>query len=219
MKNDIDDIERHRATLERRLRVLIKSIGEVPIGKSGQFPFGWRKAAKGRTVWRILEEIISQNLEAQAKTIGLHDFSPASSEVGVYDFSFKFEDSRTLYVNVKSAVQGRGASKDDISKADKLIAFFEATRDATLYIATIEIAFYERPNRIELTNCYVVPVAWLPDVYVNPSNNGNLQSSKYKDLAAAERRTLSEFVALLREKLAVARQKRGKIFTSPAGDA
>ena len=213
MTNEIQDIERHRAELEKRLRALIERIGEVPIGKPGQFPYGWRKSAKGRTVWRILEEVISQNLEAQASSLGIHDFLPASSEVGVYDFSFKFEDSRTLYVNVKSAVQGRDASKDDISKADKLINFFETTHEATLFIATIEIAFLTNPIRIKLTNCYVVPVSWLPDVYVNPSNNGNLQSSKYKDMPAAIRRTLPEFVDLLREKLAFARQRRLKKFS------
>jgi hypothetical protein len=210
VKSEIEDIERHRAELEKRLRVLVKDLGEVPIGKPGQFPYGWRKSGKGRTVWRILEEIISQGLESKSKSLGLHDFAPASSEVGVYDFSFKFEDSRTIYVNVKSAVKGRGVSKDDISKADKLISFYEATRDAMLFIATIEIAFHVDPNRIEFTNCYVVPVSWLPDVYVNPSNNGNLQSGKYKDLPAAVRRSLPEFVELLGEKLAVARQKRRK---------
>ena len=131
------------------MRSLIKGIGQVPIGKPGQLPYGWRKSAKGRTVWRILEEVISQNLEAQASSLGIHDFSPAASEVGVYDFSFKFEDSRTLYVNIKSAVQGGGVSKDDISKADKLITFFEDTKDATLFIATIEIAFLTDPIRIE----------------------------------------------------------------------
>ncbi|MBF6558860.1 MAG: hypothetical protein IVW56_01120 [Candidatus Binataceae bacterium] len=207
MANKIEDIEKHRAKLERKLRILLKKIGEIPIGKPGLLPYGWRKAAKGRTVWRILEEAISQNLEAQASSLGIHDFLPANSEVGVYDFSFKFVDSRTIYVNIKSAVQGRAASKDDISKAEKLLEFF-ATDDATLFIATIEIAFYTNPNRIDLTNCYVVPVAWLPDVYVNPSNNANLQSSKYKDLPAAIRRSLPEFVMLLREQLALARQKR-----------
>jgi len=110
MRNEIEDIESYRAMLESRLRALIKDIGEVPIGRPGQLPYGWRKSAKGRTVWRILEEVISQNLEAKATSLGIHDFLPASSEVGVYDFSFKFEDSRTLYVNVKSAVRGRGAS-------------------------------------------------------------------------------------------------------------
>ncbi len=33
-------------------------------------PFGWRKAAKGRIVWRIIEEVISQNLETHAKELG-----------------------------------------------------------------------------------------------------------------------------------------------------
>jgi hypothetical protein len=138
---------------------------------------------------------------------------PASSEVGVYDFSFKFEDSETIYVNIKSAVQGRGVSKDDISKAEKLIAFYETTRDANLFIATIEIAFHDDPIRIDFVNCYVVPIAWLPDVYVNPSNNGNLQSSKYKDLPSSVRRTVGDFVALLREQLSVARKKRFKNFS------
>lgn len=208
--NEIEDTERHRQRLESCLRELIKGIGEVPIGTDGQFPFGWRKAAKGRTVWRILEEIISQNLEAKAKELGLHDFAPASSEVGVYDFSFSFEDSKDIYVNIKSAVRGRSSSKDDVSKAEKLITFYEETKELTLFIATIEIAFHTNPVKIELTNCYVVPTAWLPDVYVNPSNNGNLQSSKYKDLDSCVRRTRREFLEILKEQLAYAREKRSK---------
>jgi hypothetical protein len=213
MVNEIKDTEKYRAILEGGLRSLIKDIGEIQIGKEGQFPYGWRKAAKGRTVWRILEELISQNLEARAQSIGLLDFAPADSEVGVYDFSFRFKDSQKIYVNIKSAVQGRGTSKDDISKADKLISFFEATKDLTLYIATIEISFHTDPLRIELTNCYVVPIAWLPDVYVNPSNNGNLQSSKYKDIEAAVPRGRDEFVKLLENQMMVARQKRKKKFS------
>jgi hypothetical protein len=206
--NEIEDTERHRKALEERLRRLIRGIGEVPIGTAGQFPFGWRKAAKGRTVWRILEEVISQNLEKNAHDLGLHDFTPASSEVGVFDFAFRFEDSKPIYVNIKSAVRGRAPSKDDVSKAEKLIAFYEETEELTLFIATIEIAFHADPIRIELTNCYIVPTAWLPDIYVNPSNNGNLQSSKYKDLSSCIPRTRLEFVAILKEKIQEARGKR-----------
>lgn len=206
--NEIEDAEKHRLALEECLCRLIKKIGEIPIGTSGQFPYGWRKAAKGRTVWRILEEVISQNLEHAAVDLGLHDFAPALSEVGVYDFSFRFADSKPIFVNIKSAVQGRASSKDDVSKADKLIAFFETTPELTLFIATIEIAFYVNPIRIELTNCYVVPTAWLPDIYVNPSNNANLQSSKYKDISSCVRRTREEFLTLLKLKLAEAKVKR-----------
>lgn len=210
MRSEIEDAEYHRAILEKALRLLIEEIGEIPIGLPGQFPYGWRKAAKGRTVWRILEELISQNLESHAGRLGLKKFRPADSEVGVYDFSFELEDSKPIYVNIKSAVQGRRPSKDDVSKADKLIAFFEETPDLTLFIATIEIAFLVDPVRLKLVNCYVVPTAWLPDLYVNPSNNANLQSARYKDLDAAVRRGRLEFIALLKEKLAEARQKRLK---------
>lgn len=206
--NEIEDAELHRQALEVCLRRLIAKIGEVPIGVPGQLPYGWRKAGKGRTVWRILEEIISQNLENSAEELGLHDFQPASSEVGVYDFSFRFADSKPIFVNIKSAVHGRAPSKDDVSKADKLIQFFENTPELTLFIATVEIAFLVDPVRIELKNCYVVPTAWLPDIYVNPSNNANLQSSRYKDLDSCTRRTRDEFIVLLKQKLEEARTKR-----------
>lgn len=53
-----------------------------------------------------------------------------------------------------------------------------------------------------------MPIAWLPDIYVNPSNNGNLQSSKYKSLDTAIKRTFPEFYRLLLDEIEVARQKR-----------
>jgi hypothetical protein len=208
MASEIETTEKYRAELEQRLRSLVGNIGDVQIGGPGQFPYGWRKAAKGRTVWRILEELISQNLEAQAEKLQLRDFAPADSEVGVYDFSFKFDRGKTVFVNVKSAVEGRRPSKDDISKADKLVKFFEDQPELYLMIATVEIQFLSDPLRIRMSNCYVVPTAWLPDVYVNPSNNGNLQSSKYKDIGAAVPRGRNEFVALLKEQQDLALGKR-----------
>jgi hypothetical protein len=47
---------------------------------------------------------------------------------------------------------------------------------------------------VHLQSCSVIPVSWIPDIYVNPSNNGNLQSSKYKDIDLAIRRTNQEFL-------------------------
>jgi hypothetical protein len=48
----------------------------------------------------------------------------------------------------------------------------------------------------------------LPDIYVNPSNNGNLQSSKYKDFSSAVPRSQAEFMALLRTEWSNAMTKR-----------
>ena len=50
---------------------------------------------------------------------------------------------------------------------------------------------------IGLDKCIIFPTAWIPDVYVNPSNNGNLQSSMYKKLESAKKRTPAEFLECL----------------------
>ena len=58
------------------------------------------------------------------------------------------------------------------------------------------------------------PTSWIPDIYVNPSNNGNLQSSKYKDIANAVRRTPEKFLEELKKanEIAIAK-KNSKIKT------
>lgn len=208
MNSEIDQTREFANRLQVSMRELLRGIGSIPIGSDGHFPYGWRKSAKGRTVWRLLEEIISQNLEKRAVDIGLLDFAPASSEVGVYDFSFAFENSPKIFVNIKSSVAGGRTNKDDISKAPSLHEFFASNQTCILLIATIEIVFSVDPMRLEFTDCYVVPVSWLPDVYVNPSNNGNLQSAKYKDMATATPRTRDEFLAVLSEEIEVAQGKR-----------
>lgn len=192
------------------LSTLVEELGDLPIGNEGHFPFGWRKAAKGRTVWRLIEEAISQNLEVSAKKLGLIDFSPASSEVGVYDFSYSHNGKQKSYVNIKSAVQGARKNKDDVSKAIKLKNFLEENPEAILLIASIEIAFSENPMRVSLERCYIVPITWLPDVYVNPSNNGNLQSSKYKDFDLCVERSNKEFLEVLSKEIEVAKEKKAK---------
>lgn len=47
---------------------------------------------------------------------------------------------------------------------------------------------------IEIVRAVVFPIAWIKDIYVNPSNNGNLQSAYYKDLNDAIYRTNEEFL-------------------------
>ena len=118
----MSNVEQLRKELEQSLNQLCQDIGLIRIGHADQFPFGWRKAAKGRTVWRIVEEIISQNLENNRERYNLDTLFAAESEVGVYDFYGTLKSSQQrFYVNVKSAVNGAKVSKDDISKADKLL--------------------------------------------------------------------------------------------------
>ena len=187
------DVEQERQYLEERLNKLIRYIGDIPIANERIMPFGWRKAAKGRTVWRIVEEVISQNLESLAKILGFDSVHPAESEVGVYDFKFCYNGHEESFVNIKSSVKGGKVNKDDISKAVGLIDFYKHNINANLYIATFVIRFNSNMT-IGLDKCIVFPTAWIPDIYVNPSNNGNLQSSKYKDLSIAVKRTNREFL-------------------------
>lgn len=206
-EKDFSIVEAECRYLEEKLNFLIKNIGDIPIANTKIMPYGWRKAAKGRTVWRIVEEVISQGLESQVAALGFDSVHPADSEVGVYDFRFCYDGNKESYVNIKSSVKGGRTNKDDISKASGLIDFYKENPKANLYIATFVICF--KPDMtIGLERCIVFPTAWIPDVYVNPSNNGNLQSSKYKDLKFAVKRTPEEFHTCLVQANKVAQAKR-----------
>ena len=204
---DFSAVDIERRFLEEKLNRLIMNIGDIPIANKRIMPYGWRKAAKGRTVWRIVEEVISQGLEKQASALGFDGVHHADSEVGVYDFHFCYNGNKESYVNIKSSVKGGRTNKDDISKAAKLIEFYSEHPDANLYIATFVISFQEQMT-IGLEECIVFPTAWIPDIYVNPSNNGNLQSSQYKCLDKAIKRTPEEFLACLMKENAAALAKR-----------
>lgn len=206
-ERDFTAVDIERKYLEDKLNLLIKNIGDIPIANTTIMPYGWRKAAKGRTVWRIVEEVISQGLESQANALGFDSVHPAESEVGVYDFRFCYDGNKESYVNIKSSVKGGRTNKDDISKAAGLIDFYGENPNANLYVATFVISF--KPDMtIGLERCIVFPTAWIPDVYINPSNNGNLQSSMYKNLEYAVKRTPGEFLECLIKENKVALAKR-----------
>ncbi|HHC6501550.1 TPA: hypothetical protein ACN36G_004032 [Vibrio parahaemolyticus] len=204
----IEVTEQLRSKLEFALNKIVQSLGPIQIASKEQFPFGWRKAAKGRTVWRILEEAITQNLECKFKEFGFSSIDAASSEVGVYDFSGQFDGlDIPFYVNIKSAVIGARSNKDDISKATRLIEFFDEDKDRNLFVASFLIKFNDDMS-VTVEKAIVMPTMWLPDIYVNPSNNGNLQSSKYKYLDQAVRRSNEEFIQALKDEIEVARIKK-----------
>ena len=60
---NIKQIGEERQLLEDNLNTLIKDrIQYIPIASTELMPYGWRKSAKERTVWRIVGEVISQNI-------------------------------------------------------------------------------------------------------------------------------------------------------------
>ena len=110
-------------------------------------------------------------------------------------------------MNFKAAVAGKETKKGDISKAEKLVQFFDGGASRQLFIVTFGIAFHTDMT-IEIKDCLVTPIAWLPDIYVNPSNNGNLQCSQPKTLNGATKRTNANFLSTLKSAMATADKKR-----------
>lgn len=206
-EHKIQVVEKERLFLEKCLQNLIQDIGPIPIGNKNIMPLGWRKAAKGRTVWRIIEEIISQNLETKYKDYGFESVSTSTSEVSVYDFQFKHPDGEHSFVNIKSSVLNGRINKDDISKSSGLKSFYNDNPNANLYIATFVLEFLEDLT-ILIKDTIVFPVSWIPDLYVNPSNNGNLQSSKVKNIMNKIPRTNEEFLLELDKAIIIAENKR-----------
>ena len=211
MSATIKEIEKQQQKLSDCLSSLISRIGVVNIGKPEQFPYGWRKSAKGRTVWRIVEELITQNLEKYHKEIGIDLVEPSDSEVSVFDIKCSVQDLPPMFINIKSAVVGGKTSKDDISKGERLKEFYDDDPSRDFFVATFFIKFNDDMS-IEIEKVSVFPIAWLKadDIYVNPSNNGNLQASYYKDIAYACKRTNSDFLPLFRDALRIANEKKAK---------
>lgn len=202
----IEDIIELREQLQNTCDLLINKIGPIQIGTSQLFPYGWRKAAKGRTVWRIIEEIITQNLEKHHLEFAVDNVVPSDSEVSVYDMKCTY-NGNDAFINIKSAVIGGKHQKDDISKAIGLRDFYLEDSSRQFFIATFFLKF--NPNMsVEISKAVVFPVAWIPDIYVNPSNNGNLQSAYYKDLNVAIKRTNAEFIPLLYQAIEIANRKK-----------
>lgn len=217
----VEQIEALRKGLQESFDLLVSKIGKIQIGKKEQFPYGWRKSAKGRTVWRILEELITQNIEKYHTEFKIDSIIPSDSEVSVFDFECKIAGNPTpVYINIKSAVLDGRKNKDDISKGDGLKEFYEKDINKNFFIGTFFIKFNDDMT-IEIDHATVFPIAWIPDIYVNPSNNGNLQSAYYKDLNDAVKRSNEEFHPLFIDALAFAKSKKeagnGDIIQEPSG--
>jgi len=205
-----EQIEALREELQKSFDLLVAKINKIQIGTKEQFPYGWRNAGKGRTVWRILEEVITQNLEKDFNKFNLQSAIPSDSEVSVFDLKCKVIGNDTpIYINIKSAVLNGKKNKDDISKGIGLRDFYSEDVNKNFFVGTFFIKFNDDMS-IEIDHATVFPIAWIKDIYVNPSNNGNLQSAYYKDLKDAVRRSNAEFHPLFLDELEFARLKKGK---------
>lgn len=219
---DAQQLEVLRIGLQKSFDLLLKRENRIQIGDPSQFPFGWRKAGKGRTVWRIIEELITQNLEKYFDEFELDSIKTSNSEVSVFDFECKVKGNSTpIFINIKSAVVGGKKSKDDISKGVGLKEFYNEDPNRVFFVGTFFIQF-KNDMTVEIVDSVVFPIAWIKDVYINPSNNGNLQSAYYKNIKDAIRRSNDEFLPIFNAELAFAQAKKkaksGEIISNGQGN-
>jgi hypothetical protein len=195
--------------LASSLNKLLRRIRRIQIGTPKQFPDGWGRAAKGRTVWRIVEEAVVQNLKKHRASLGLAVAEVAPREVDIYDVKIRFKNSTIeLFLNLKTYAAGLETKKGDISKAKRIIEFFDQDVARQLFIVRLVIRF-SADMCIEIKECLVVPITWLPDIDVNYHNH-NLQCRQPKTLGGVTRRTNSKFVAALQHAIRIADAKRQK---------
>ena len=76
-----------------------------------------------------------------------------------------------LWQTLFTALANVGNSKDDISKANSLIDFYNQDKENQFFVTTFK---FNSNMTINIEKCVVPPIAWIPDIYINPSNNGNL---------------------------------------------
>lgn len=207
---EVNDIEILRDGLQKSFNQLVIKIEKIQIGNKKQFPYGWRNAKKGRTVWRIVEEVVTQNLEKYSDKFNLRNVTIPDSEVGIYDLKCSLKESPNMaFINIKTALLDGIRQKDDISKANKIKKFYSDTEKKALFIATFFVKFNDDLS-IEIKKVNVFPLDWISDIYVNPSNNGNLQSKEYKNLDNAIKRKSSDFHSLLLDEITFSNAKKSK---------
>lgn len=202
MSNDYDAMQKISVMLQN----LIKKIGDIHLLNEALVPEGLKPI--GRSASWLVEQIIVQNMRKYKDELGLIDVLDPPSNVSLYDCSILFKgELKRYYINLKTSSFEAKRTKDDISKADKLIELYELDPDYTLFVAVIKVIFQD--TRLILNhnkNLIVFNIAWIPDIYCNPRNN-NLQSSRYDEICF---RTNVEFLDELKTHYQTALIKKGK---------
>lgn len=161
--------------VNRTIEELWNFLTEQPIHITNErlFPYGLR-FTNARAVCFIVEEITTQNLRFYQERLGITYESPEGS-LGVMDCILHFEEiPLPIHLNIKASFTSSSGSSNDVSKAPRLIQFYNETPDALLVVSTIKIGM-ENTQLIYDRNISL-NVAWLPRIYYNRANH-NLQSN------------------------------------------
>jgi len=188
---DPEKIERIKKTIE----YVIKKIDYFDLVEEKAIPEGLKLIA--RSVSWIVEQVMVQNIRKYQNELEIEQVTDPPHNLTQYDCIIRYnDDPKKYYVNIKTSLsKTTHESRFDISKAPRLIDFYESESDLALIIAIIKIDIVK--NKVILRNAIVFNVAWISDIYYNRANH-NLQSScDGKQMI----RSNEEFIGILKEKV------------------
>ncbi|AJF62161.1 hypothetical protein QT06_C0001G1349 [archaeon GW2011_AR15] len=200
IKRDFEAMQK----ISKAIKKVIVKIGDISIIKEELAPEGLKPLA--RSVSWLVEQIMVQNIRKYKDELGIEKVEDPPSNVSLYDCSIKFRgESKIYYLNLKTSSAGAKKTKDDISKADKLIELYQSDSDYTLFVAVLKVIFKNTHLILNHENNLIIfNIAWIPDIYCNPRNN-NLQSSEYDQ---TQFRTNQEFLQQIKAHYKVSVEKK-----------
>ncbi len=167
--------------LEQRIKIIAKAIDFVWKDKIGDFkilhenlvPEGLKPIA--RSISWLMDQITVQNLRRYRDECGIEEVNDPPHGLTQYDCIIKMKnDDRDYYLNVKTSLTiTKLGGRFDISKARRMIQFYQENPNLVLLVAIIRV---DLDNIwVRFSNAVVFNVAWIPDIYYNRANH-NLQS-------------------------------------------
>jgi len=153
------------------LNQVISRINKFKLINENLVPFGLKPIARSMS-W-IVEQIVTQNMKKDVNKYSISSVDIPQTNIDLYDCLIKTNQMK-YFVNIKtSLVSACENGNYDISKAQKLLEWYESNHDLVLLLAVIKVEL-DRTDVI-FKDVKVFNVAWIPNIYYNKANH-NIQS-------------------------------------------
>lgn len=181
--------------VENAIQISLKKIGKFKVLDESLVPYGLKPIA--RSISWLVEQIVVQNLKKYKTECGLSAVKDPPNALTQYDCILKLDcTKKELFVNLKTSLTTTDETGNfDISKAPKLVKFYEQNPEAVLLVAIIRVSI--DGVWVEFKKPIIFNVAWVPKIYYNRANH-NLQSTAD---GTQIRRSNSEFVEALKTEM------------------
>lgn len=195
ISKEFQEIIKDMEQVEKAIQIVLKKIGKFNILDETLVPYGLKPIA--RSISWLVEQIVVQNLRKNSEVCGLSDVIDPPHSLTQYDCILKLKcNSKEVFVNLKTSLTTTDKTGNfDISKAPKLVQFYEKDPEAILLVAVIRVSI--DGVCVDFDKPVIFNVAWVPKIYYNRANH-NLQSSAD---GTQIMRSNSDFVKILKNEM------------------